>query len=253
MFIRQALLCIAVLAASSIVFAQSSETQPKASDRVEILTDTMGVDFGPYLKGIVPIVKKNWYSLMPLSVYPPVFKQGKVSIEFAILKDGKVDDIKLDTSSRDAAMDQAAWGSITASTFPPLPEEFPGKLIRLRFRYFYNLTANPHTYVPGLSLVCRFSLSTISISPCADVRVPAGSTLKFVASGKDITNASVTWGVSGPGCSKLGCGSISDTGFYTAPVNVPDPPNVSVKATSRADTSVTATSEVIVVQAKPPH
>ncbi len=61
----------------------------KALDQAEILTDTMGVDFGPYLTRITQIVRQNWYSLMPPSVYPPILKQGKLTIEFVILKDGK--------------------------------------------------------------------------------------------------------------------------------------------------------------------
>jgi TonB family protein len=113
----------------------------KALDQAEILTDTMGVDFGPYLTRIVQIVRQNWYTLMPPSVYPPTFKQGKLSIEFVILKDGKTTGMVVHTSSGDVALDRAAWGSITASTpFPPLPKEFPGQLLGLRFYYFYNLT-----------------------------------------------------------------------------------------------------------------
>jgi TonB family protein len=112
----------------------------KALDQAEILTDTMGVDFGPYLTRVVQIVRQNWYSLMPPSVYPPILKQGKLSIEFVILKDGKSASMVIHTSSGDVALDRAAWGSITASTpFPPLPKEFPGKLLGLRFYYFYNL------------------------------------------------------------------------------------------------------------------
>jgi TonB family protein len=112
----------------------------KAMDQAEILTDTMGVDFGPYLTRVVQIVRQNWYSLMPPSVYPPILKQGKLSIEFVILKDGKTASMVVHTSSGDVALDRAAWGSITASTpFPPLPKEFPGKLLGLRFYYFYNL------------------------------------------------------------------------------------------------------------------
>jgi TonB family protein len=151
MSIGRALISILVVATVSVVFAQTTETKPpdvgssgatdnqssataapkpsgsKAVETAEILTDTMGVDFGPYLKGIVPIVKKNWYNMMPPSVYPPVLKQGKVSVEFVVLKDGKVNDMKLHTSSGDVPLDRAAWASITASSpFPPLPEEFPG-------------------------------------------------------------------------------------------------------------------------------
>jgi TonB family protein len=112
----------------------------KALDQAEILTDTMGVDFGPYLTRVVQIVKQNWYTLMPPSVYPPILKQGKLSLEFVILKDGKVSGMAVRTSSGYVELDRAAWGSITASTpFPPLPKEFPGQILGLRFYYFYNL------------------------------------------------------------------------------------------------------------------
>ncbi len=112
----------------------------KALDQAEILTDTMGVDFGPYLTRIVQVVKANWYNLMPPSVYPPISKQGKLSIEFVIQKDGKVSGMTLHTSSGDVPLDRAAWASITASNpFPPLPKEFPGQILGLRFYYFYNL------------------------------------------------------------------------------------------------------------------
>jgi TonB family protein len=115
-------------------------TGARAQDQAEILTDTMGVDFGPYLTRITQIVRQNWYSIMPPSVYPPILKQGKLSIEFVILKDGKTAGMVVHTSSGDVALDRAAWGSITASTpFPPLPKEFPGQLLGLRFYYFYNL------------------------------------------------------------------------------------------------------------------
>ena len=112
----------------------------KALDQAEILTDTMGVDFGPYLTQITQIVRKNWYTLMPPAVFSPTFKQGKLSIEFVILKDGKTTGMVVHTSSGDVALDRAAWASITASTpFPPLPKEFPGQILGLRFYYFYNL------------------------------------------------------------------------------------------------------------------
>jgi TonB family protein len=115
----------------------------KAMQQAEILTDTMGVDFGPYMTRIVQIVRQNWYNIMPPSVYPPIRKQGKLALEFVILKDGKVSGMTLHTPSGDVALDRAAWGSITASNpFPPLPKEFPGQLLGLRFYYFYNIDPN---------------------------------------------------------------------------------------------------------------
>ena len=106
---------------------------------LDILTDTMGVDFGPYLQRILHDVKMNWYNLVPESARPPIMKKGKVSIEFAIMKDGSVAGMKLIASSGDVALDRGAWGGITASNpFPPLPNEFGGQYLALRFHFYYN-------------------------------------------------------------------------------------------------------------------
>jgi TonB family protein len=103
---------------------------------LDILSDTQGVDFGPYLQRILEDVKQNWYLLIPPSAE---MKKGKLAIEFAITKDGKVAGMKLIAGSGDTALDRAAWGGITASDpFPPLPSEFTGPYLALRFRFYYN-------------------------------------------------------------------------------------------------------------------
>jgi TonB family protein len=116
--------------------------QPTAAmGPMEILSDTQGVDFGPYLQRILHDVKMNWYNLVPESARPPIMKKGKVAIEFAIMKDGSVRGMQLEPggSSGDPALDRAAWGGITGSSpFPPLPPEFHGQYLALRFHFFYN-------------------------------------------------------------------------------------------------------------------
>lgn len=115
--------------------------QGRAMGALDVLSDTMGVDFGPYLQRVLHDVKLNWYNLIPESARPPIMKKGKVAIEFAILKDGTVRGMRLEDggSSGDAALDRAAWGGITASNpFPPLPQEFGGQYLALRFHFFYN-------------------------------------------------------------------------------------------------------------------
>src|ERR1700728_248629 len=103
---------------------------------LEVLSDTMGVDFGPYLKRILEDVRQNWYNAIPVSAQD---KKGKLAIEFAIGKDGKVMGMRLVASSGDTPLDRAAWAGITASDpFPPLPSEFGGQYLALRFRFFYN-------------------------------------------------------------------------------------------------------------------
>jgi TonB family protein len=106
---------------------------------MDVLSDTMGVDFGPYLQRVLRDVKLNWYNLIPEAARPPLMKRGKVSIEFAIMKDGRVQGLTLTGTSGDVSLDRAAWGGITASNpFPPLPGEFRGDYLALRFHFYYN-------------------------------------------------------------------------------------------------------------------
>ena len=70
---------------------------------------------------------------------PPLNKKGVLSIEFVILKDGKVSAMRLSTTSGDVALDRAAWGGITNSNpFPPLPTDFQGPNLVLRCTFFYH-------------------------------------------------------------------------------------------------------------------
>jgi TonB family protein len=106
---------------------------------VEILTDTMGVDFAPYMQRVIQAIRENWYTLIPESARSPLFKQGDVYIQFVIDKDGKVSGMRLEGPSGDVALDRAAWGGITSSNpFPPLPQQFRGPNIALRIKFMYN-------------------------------------------------------------------------------------------------------------------
>ena len=106
---------------------------------MDILSDTMGVDFGPYLARVLHDVRQNWYQLIPEIARAPLMKKGRVGIEFAIMKDGSVAGMRLVSPSGDVSLDRAAWGGITGSNpFPPLPNEFRGQYLALRFRFFYN-------------------------------------------------------------------------------------------------------------------
>ena len=106
---------------------------------MEILSDTMGVDFGSYMKRLHYTVQNHWDPLIPESAMPPVMKKGVVVIEFSISKDGKVMGMKLISSSGDVALDRAAWGGITdAIPLPNLPPQFKGQYLQIRARFYYN-------------------------------------------------------------------------------------------------------------------
>jgi len=262
MFGSQTGLGVLVLVTSIAVFSQNNDTKApdagvvaasrttvsiaanpcasqKRPERAEVLTDTEGVDFDPYLRRVAKIVQQNWHSVLLLSAYPLTNKEARLSIEFVVQKDGKVDKMRIDTPSGDRQLDRVAWASITSSSpLPRLPEEFRGQSLGLRLNYFYN--AQPDA-------------APIYITPCVDVRVLAGSTLQFSVPIGGIERAAVKWSVSGPACEEAACGTISENGLYTAPARVPDPPTVFVKATPPGNLSLPARTRLTVVQGSPSH
>ena len=107
---------------------------------VDVLSDTLGVDFGPYLQRVIFDTKRAWYPIIPEAAQPPLNKPGRVLIRFKILPDGSVKEMKLEGPSGDVSLDRAAWGGITgASPYPPLPKNFKGPFLELRFYFLYNI------------------------------------------------------------------------------------------------------------------
>jgi TonB family protein len=103
---------------------------------VEILSDTQGVDFTSYIKRLLRILYNSWVPLIPEETRPPLNKEGQTLIRFTINSDGTIGGMGLDWSTKDSAIDRAAWGSITGvGQFPPLPKEFRGPNLTLRVNF----------------------------------------------------------------------------------------------------------------------
>ncbi len=106
------------------------------SGQAEILSDTMGVDFGPYINRLLIRIKAAWLPLLPEEVEPPLNKEGSTLIRFRIEPDGRLSYMHPDALSGDPAIDKAAWSSITSQgQFPPLPAEFKGPNLDLRIQF----------------------------------------------------------------------------------------------------------------------
>ena len=84
---------------------------------------------------------------------------------------------------------------------------------------------------------------SVTVSP-SSASVQTGATLQFAATVTNSTNSSVNWEVNGKVGGDISSGTISATGFYTAPAAVTDPPTVIVTAVSRADNSRSGTATV---------
>ncbi len=123
--------------------AQFQNLRPNFSTQAPIiLSDTRGVDFGPYLARVVYTVRRNWYAVIPETAR--LGEKGRVALVFEIIKDGTVPNLRLVASSGSDALDRAAAAGIRASVpFPPLPEEFTGNHLVLEFIFLYNLDYAP--------------------------------------------------------------------------------------------------------------
>jgi hypothetical protein len=123
-------------------------------------------------------------------------------------------------------------GLYTAPAVPPSPP-------------FFSITATS-VADPGKSATASVTVVpvvTITISPTSATVAPSGSK-QFSANVSGTANTLVSWSISGAGCTGRACGTISSVGLYTAPAIVPNPPSVTVTATSQADTSKSAAAHV---------
>ncbi len=110
---------------------------------IEMLTPDEGVDFNSYLQRVYVTVKRNWFSVMPGSV--ELGEKGIVYLTFRINRDGSVpsDEPVIERNSGKEPLDRAAFSSVRASNpFEPLPPQFKGPYIELRYRYYYNILPN---------------------------------------------------------------------------------------------------------------
>jgi TonB family protein len=118
---------------------KAAQSQVASRSNVDVLSDTMGVDFGPYLSQVLHDVRVNWYNRIPESARAPLMKRGKVSIQFDILRTGQIAAMQVVGTSGDPSLDGAAIAGINISgPFPPLPPRFQGQYLALRFHFFYN-------------------------------------------------------------------------------------------------------------------
>jgi TonB family protein len=107
---------------------------------LEMLTPDQGVDFNSYLQRVYYKVKQNWFAVMPESV--ELGEKGVVVLTFKIMRDGSVPSAEpvINRNSGKEPLDRAAYSSIRASNpFEPLPSQFNGPYIELRYTYLYNI------------------------------------------------------------------------------------------------------------------
>lgn len=96
-----------------------------------------GIDFGPYLNGLLNRLRSNWYSVMPEMAR--LGQKGRVDVIFTVGKDGTVKDLQVVSNSGYEALDKGALSAIQLSNpFQRLPAEYETDL-KLRIAFLYNI------------------------------------------------------------------------------------------------------------------
>ena len=120
-------------------YGQNAPSQhPAMGAGADILSDTMGVDFGPYMKRVIAATYRSWIPYHPDLPAAALDKQGRVGVRFKILPDGSVKEMTLEFPSGDVSLDRAGLG--IAGAAPPAPSPKTSKaFLELRFGSYYNL------------------------------------------------------------------------------------------------------------------
>jgi hypothetical protein len=148
------LFIIAAIWSRSPLFAQSQfveESKATADQearfdlnigRVSLLSDTQGVEFGPYLTAWKKATQATWEKSFPQEFKESNLQNRRVVIRFKILPDGHIMDgsMVLEGRSGSTPLDSAAWHALTGSKFSSLPSEFVGPYLELRTVFSYNQT-----------------------------------------------------------------------------------------------------------------
>lgn len=135
----------------------------------------------------------------------------------------------------------SACGTISSSGLYTAPETPPNPA-----QVTVTATAMADGVTTASAIVTIIVPVAISISPTTD-SVTVGQQQQFRVRVSGTTNTAVVWSVSGSGCSGTACGNVTPAGLYTAPAAVPTPATVIVKATSKANTSASASAVVSIL------
>jgi len=134
-----------------------------------------------------------------------------------------------------------ACGTITSTGFYGAPGLVPNPA-----QVTVTATLVADTSKSSSSIVTILPPVAVIISPTTTQVVKSGHQ-QFTATVTGTTDTSVNWSLAGSGCSGSACGTISSGGLYTAPGTIPTPAQVTVKATSQADGTKSASAIVTII------
>ena len=99
-----------------------------------IALDTMGVEFGPWVRLFIAAIKRHWFIPYEATQY-----KGHVVVTFRVRKDGTIDGLSLKEPSTVAAFNDSALAAISAvKRTDPLPAAYPAEYALFTVTFYYN-------------------------------------------------------------------------------------------------------------------
>lgn len=97
--------------------------------------DSMGVDFGPWLRRFKNQVERNW--LVPSAA---MIERARVVVQFDILRNGTITDLRVIQPAANPALTNSALNALRLSNpTMPLPPEYPAEKVLFTVTFFYNM------------------------------------------------------------------------------------------------------------------
>lgn len=151
--------------------------------------------------------------------------QGKCVLWVIVGTDGRAHNIKV-ARTLGHGLDEKAMEAVKRWIFEPATKD--GKPVSVQ-----------------INIEVTFRLDSMVVSP-SSAQLATGAKQQFTATVPGATDSAVKWSVGGPGCAALACGSTSADGLYTAPLGVPNPAAVIVKAASATDPTKVGSAAVTI-------
>ncbi|MGH9482901.1 MAG: hypothetical protein ACRD1L_12510, partial [Terriglobales bacterium] len=137
----------------------------------------------------------------------------------------------------------AATGTITASGLYTAPSAFPGtNQVTIGAASLQDPAARASAVV-----TLAQSVGVTVTPPTTSVNVGASQAFTATVTGAGSGSTAVNWSVNGVTGGNVGLGTITAQGVFTAPAQIPAPPQETVTATSVADPTKSATAQITIV------
>lgn len=110
---------------------------PQPSDlklSLDLLSDA-GPDTDSYVKNLVANLRQHWIPLATDAAIRPLTEPQETLITLTIAPDGHLLAMQLGHSTRDAALDKAAWAATKDTTYAPTPTGMRDPNLKLRVHF----------------------------------------------------------------------------------------------------------------------